>query len=93
MSQQKRMFKVLGIVPRGDNSEAKLWMRVGTGFLNRDNSINVRLDAFPRTFELQLRELTEEDFRRREPPRSEVPFSGPEVPRGHAPPAAESPPF
>lgn len=66
MSQQKRMFKVLGIVPKHSNPRETAWVRVGVGFVNRDNSINIHLDAMPRSFELQLREFDEEDLRKRE---------------------------
>ena len=67
MFQQKRMFKVISPIERRDGG--KYWMRLGTGFVNKDNSINVYLDAVPynqkETVVLQLRELTEEDLRER----------------------------
>lgn len=67
MSQQKRMFKVLGIVPKHSNPKETAWVRVGTGFVNRDNSINIYLDAMPRSFELQLREFEEGELTKRDP--------------------------
>lgn len=63
---QKRMFKVITPIDRRDGG--KYWMRLGTGFVNKDNSINVYLDAFPvnqKEVVIQLREMTEEDFRER----------------------------
>jgi hypothetical protein len=64
---QKRMFKVLSPIEKeGGNT---YWMRCGTGFVNKDNSINVYLDAIPcktksgEGVKLHLREMTEEDFK------------------------------
>lgn len=59
---QKRMFKVLSPVDK--RGGGKYWMRLGTAFLNKDDSINIYLDALPKNAELQLREMTEEDFAR-----------------------------
>ena len=63
--QQKTMFKVVSPIKK-KNGEGDYWMRCGTAFTNKDNSINVYLDAVPTQpqFTLQLRELTEEDFAR-----------------------------
>ena len=60
---QKRMFKVITHVERRDGG--KFWMRLGSAFTNKDDSINVYLDAVPvgKEITLQLRELTEEDLR------------------------------
>lgn len=63
----KRMYKVISPIKRGDGST--YWMRVGTAHTNRDDSINIYLDALPLTRDgkdvmIQLRELTEEDFRK-----------------------------
>ena len=64
---QKRMFKVISPVERKDGN--KFWMRVGSGFTNKDDSINIYLDAIPAArngeITLQVRELTEEDLRPR----------------------------
>jgi len=60
---QKRSFKVISPVEKRDGG--KFWMRIGTAYVNKDDSINVYLDAFPKSFELQLREFTEEDLARR----------------------------
>jgi hypothetical protein len=64
---QKKMFKVLCPIPKRDGS-GKWWMRVGSGFENKDNSINVYLDAMPVRGDvtLQLRELDENDLRERD---------------------------
>ena len=64
---QKKMFKVLCPIPKRDGS-GKWWMRVGSGFENKDSSINVYLDAMPVRGDvtLQLRELDESDLRERD---------------------------
>jgi hypothetical protein len=61
---QKRTFKVLAAIPKRDGGH--FWMRCGNGYTNKDDSINVYLDAVPRDMKFQLRELEEEDLRRRE---------------------------
>jgi hypothetical protein len=56
-----KMFKVISAVEK--DGKTKFWMRLGTAFLNRDNSINVYLDAVPRSMQLQIREFDERDRR------------------------------
>ena len=60
----KKMFKILCPIERKDGKTH--WMRVGTGFPNKDDSVNLYLDVLPANLKLQLRELTEEDLRDRE---------------------------
>ena len=61
---QKRTFKVLAAIPKRDGGH--WWMRCGNGHTNKDDSINVYLDAVPRDLKFTLRELDDEDLRRRE---------------------------
>lgn len=61
---QKRTFKVLAAIPKRDGGH--FWMRCGTGHTNKDDSINVYLDATPKDLKFTLRELDEEDLRKRE---------------------------
>ena len=69
MFQQKRMFKVISPIEK--DGGGTFWLRCGSAFVNKDNSINVYLDAMPlRTkqgegVKLQLREYTEEELRER----------------------------
>lgn len=70
MFQQKRMFKVISPIERKDGG--KYWMRLGNAYVNKDNSINVYLDAMPlvpgkdgQGVTLQLRELTDDELRER----------------------------
>lgn len=62
------MFKVLSAIEKRDGGT--FWMRVGSAFTNRDNSVNIYLDVLPKNFQFQLRELDEEDLRRRDPQRA-----------------------
>ncbi|MBS1118155.1 MAG: hypothetical protein H6Q90_383 [Deltaproteobacteria bacterium] len=61
---QKRMFKVMTRVEK--KGGGGYWMRVGSGFENKDASFNILLEAMPKSFELHMRELDEEDLRKRE---------------------------
>lgn len=59
---QKKMFKVITAIEKRNGE--KFWTRCGTGFTNKDDSINLYLDVIPagqKEFMLQLREMTEED--------------------------------
>jgi hypothetical protein len=70
MTNGKKMYKVLS--PMEKKGGGTYWMRIGTGYTNRDDSLNLYLDAMPPTnaksnrYELQIRELTDEDLRKRE---------------------------
>ena len=44
---------VFSVVERG---KKKYWMRVGMAFVNRDGSLNVRLDALPLNGQLHIRD-------------------------------------
>ena len=94
MLQQNQMFKVLCPMKKPDGGT--FWMRLGTGFRNKDNSINIVLDALPiGDCKLQLREYDEEDRRRmegRRADRSDGPGFAPRPPAAqHA--STDAPPF
>jgi len=55
----RQRFDVLQPIVRKD--DATYWMRLGTGFMNRDGSLNLYLDALPLTGKLQVREAREEE--------------------------------
>ena len=69
--EQKKMYKVLAVMPRHDGT-GDFFMKVGIGFRNRDDSINMHLDAMPlrgdpkRGITLQVREMDESDLKQRE---------------------------
>ncbi|HEY5950483.1 MAG TPA: hypothetical protein VIV40_33560 [Kofleriaceae bacterium] len=62
------MFKVIAPL---ENDSGTYWMRCGSAFVNKDNSINVYLDALPlktkqgEGVKLQLREYTDAELRER----------------------------
>ncbi len=58
------MFKVITHIEK--KGGGGYWMRIGSGFPNKDDSINVYLDAMPKSLEFQLRELDAEDLAKRE---------------------------
>jgi hypothetical protein len=63
---EKQMYKVLSPIEKRGGGH--YWMRLGSAFRNKDNSINVYLDAIPKglDWKFTLRELDEEDLRKRE---------------------------
>lgn len=50
---------VYAISERGEGQKER-WTRVGIGFVNRDNSINVVLDAIPLNGRFQIRDRVKE---------------------------------
>lgn len=68
MDTTKKMYKVLTAVQK--KGGGTYWLRLGTAFTNRDDSINLYLDAVPaptgNSYHLQIRELDADDLRRRE---------------------------
>ncbi len=71
-SDPKKTWKaVYTIVER--TPEKKYWVRIGTAFLNQDQSLNVKLDASPTNGQLHIRDA--EPFGDRLPPRPARDFS------------------
>lgn len=73
---QKKMYKVLAPIQK-QNNQGSFFMRVGSGYTNKDDSINLYLDVIPvgldaGKMKLQIRELDENDLRQRESNRSSV---------------------
>jgi hypothetical protein len=68
---EKKMYKVLTPIPKRDGS-GSWFMKVGNGFTNKDNSINVYLDVIPvgiqpgKGMTLTIMELDERDLKQRE---------------------------
>lgn len=60
--------EVFTVIERGQRSH---WLRIGTAFVNRDGSLNVKLDALPVNGTLQIREPDPKDGENAEvtPPR------------------------
>jgi hypothetical protein len=55
MYPQEKMKDVYTIM-KGAEGRKDRWVRVGIGFVNRDNSITVRLDATPTNGTLHIRD-------------------------------------
>lgn len=69
-AMQKKIYKVLAPIQK-HNNQGSWFMKVGSGYTNKDDSINLYLDAIPCVPEggkmtLQIRELDADDLRQRE---------------------------
>lgn len=66
-----KMYKVMFPVD-GPDGKATHWLRLGTAFTNKDESLNAYLDSLPvsmfasKQLRLVIREYSEEDLRRRD---------------------------
>jgi hypothetical protein len=92
---QKRMFKVISPIDKRDGGT--YWLRCGTGYVNKDNSINIYLDAVPcghkdRGVTLQIREITDDELRERADKRASYSSRGALDPSFMTPPASAQPP-
>ena len=67
---------VYTIIERGKGR--RVWLRVGVAFVNRDQSLNVRLDAVPISGQLHIREAPPPGSRDFDP----LPLSGADSDRG-----------
>lgn len=55
MKEEIKLMDVFTISEREGVEEKDRWTKVGIGFVNRDNSINVVLDALPRNGRFHIR--------------------------------------
>ena len=55
-----KMKAVFAIVETAD-ARKPIFRRIGTGFVNRDGSLNIFLDALPVTGKLHVRDIEEKD--------------------------------
>lgn len=55
--------KIAYTVVEREKDGRKFWVRVGAAFVNRDGSLNVRLDAMPVNGELQIRDYQPRESR------------------------------
>jgi hypothetical protein len=51
-----RTWKAVYTIVERPGSEKKYWVRIGTAFLNRDQSLNVKLDGLPINGQLHIRD-------------------------------------
>lgn len=52
-----KMKAVFVITKFGEDNEKARWTQIGVAFVNRDGSLNVKLDAVPVSGELHIRDL------------------------------------
>lgn len=53
---KKGGWKAVYTIVDRNGSDKKFWIRIGTAFVNHDQSLNVRLDATPTNGQLHIRE-------------------------------------
>jgi hypothetical protein len=62
---QKGQLKAVYTIIDRPGHEKKLWLRIGTAYVNRDLSINVKLDAHPANNQLHIRDAELSGYQRR----------------------------
>lgn len=59
--ENNQIYDVFTIIESKKEDVKNRWNKIGTGFLNRDGSINVILDAYPANGRLHVRLLREKE--------------------------------
>ncbi len=54
--KEKRPFKVVYTIVERKDSKKGIWYRIGTAWVNHDQSLNVKLDAHPTNGQLHIRD-------------------------------------
>jgi hypothetical protein len=76
---QTGQLKAVYTIVERPGHEKKLWLRIGTARVNRDLSINVKLDAHPANNQLHIRDAELSGYQRRSDaeglPRREADFA------------------
>jgi len=62
----KVVYTIVERPERAGEPPRKFWVRIGSAFINRDQSMNVRLDALPTNSMLHIRDYEPPENRRRE---------------------------
>lgn len=52
---------VYTVIESSGRSERPLWLRIGTAFVNRDGSLNVKLNALPVNGTLHIRDVDQKE--------------------------------
>ncbi|MCC6643955.1 MAG: hypothetical protein IT374_00065 [Polyangiaceae bacterium] len=77
-------MKVLWMIQERGGEKKAIWTRVGVGFVNRDGSINVQLEALPLNGgKLQLRDYVPRDAEAGDDPFAAVPKAASQRAGGH----------
>ena len=61
MPREKTSLDVYTIVPPKKTGGKPYWLRIGSAWVNKDRSLNIRLNALPLDGQLQVRKAKEED--------------------------------
>jgi hypothetical protein len=61
----KAVYTIVETPGRNGNPDRKLWLRLGMAFVNRDGSLNVKLDAVPTNGTLHIRDQAPDELRGR----------------------------
>jgi hypothetical protein len=56
-AEAPKTLKAVYTIVKRPGMEKSLWVRIGTAFVNRDCSLNVKLDASPTNGELHIRDI------------------------------------
>ena len=67
MSQMKGVYTIVERQTNDHPERKNLWIQIGIAFVNRDGSLNVRLNAFPVNAALHIRDLRSDDEEPGEP--------------------------
>ncbi len=59
-----RGWKAVYTIVERQGSEKKYWVRIGSAFVNQDQSLNVKLDAMPVNGSIHIRDVDEEELER-----------------------------
>lgn len=59
-----RTWKAVYTIVERQGSEKKYWVRIGSAFVNQDQSLNVKLDAMPVNGSIHIRDIDEEELER-----------------------------
>lgn len=59
--ENNQIYDVFTIIESNKEEVKNRWNKIGTGFLNRDGSINVIMDAYPANGRLQVRVRREKE--------------------------------
>lgn len=59
--ENNQIYDVFTIIETNKEDVKNRWNKIGTGFLNRDGSINVILDAYPANGRLHVRVRREKE--------------------------------
>lgn len=60
-SERKEVFTIIDKVDARGEQAKGWWVRIGTAFVNKDGSLNVKLDALPVNGTMHIRDRTEHE--------------------------------